>query len=413
MVTGGGDTIMGDLRFDSRLLEVQSFSEDRSIVGMWAPGGRPSYSNFEGTISFSGGVPGGVRGSGTLFTINFRAKEPGSASISFSGGDILEYGNSILSGMGSATYIIRESSAPTPVEPGLVPILPDIDFGDEPDVSLPDLFFVEIDNGGDQTEPSPFLIFTEDPDLPETDHYEIILDQRLNEIVSAEQLDDGRYRLPPLPPGQYSLEVRAFDREGGSVSAFVDLTIIPIRLDIGKINLPGVEEAPLTIPGTTVPGATVRAYLAKIGNDPEIFEVSADDEGNFVFARSLLAGSYQIWFEAEDQRGALSGPTEKMDVEISFGGWAVILVSILSALILVGGCLILVLHRRIRGKRMVDEKAEKEADLKEDSVNAMEEKIKEQIRRLEGKPDRNRSEARLLKELKETLDSSREDNRDR
>ena len=67
-----------DLIFPPEVLQVTTPTAGKSFIAEWtAP---PSYSNTGGTISFKGGIPGGIiTSSGLVSTVTFRAKSPGQA----------------------------------------------------------------------------------------------------------------------------------------------------------------------------------------------------------------------------------------------------------------------------------------------------------------------------------------------
>ena len=71
-----------DLKFPPDILQVTAPTTGESFIAEWlAP---PSYSNIGGTISFKGGIPGGiVTSAGLVSTITFRARSPGKAKIEF------------------------------------------------------------------------------------------------------------------------------------------------------------------------------------------------------------------------------------------------------------------------------------------------------------------------------------------
>jgi len=71
-----------DLRFPPDILQVTTPTAGESFISEWLT--PPSYSNTGGTISFKGGIPGGIKTSaGLVSTITFRAKSPGLAKIEF------------------------------------------------------------------------------------------------------------------------------------------------------------------------------------------------------------------------------------------------------------------------------------------------------------------------------------------
>ncbi len=86
-VNTGGEVINaaeGVLRFPADVLSVVSLSKNNSIFSLWIE--EPSFSNTQGLIRFNGGLPnpGFVGVSGEIFTIVFKAKKTGSASVTFS-----------------------------------------------------------------------------------------------------------------------------------------------------------------------------------------------------------------------------------------------------------------------------------------------------------------------------------------
>ncbi|MFH0840878.1 MAG: cohesin domain-containing protein [bacterium] len=119
------------LSFPSNMLEVTSVSKTGSIITFWAV--EPSFDNISGRVNFEGVVltaNGYIGSSGKLITINFKAKEAGTANVSFSSGSILAndgLGTNILAGMGSFGFVINDGEAPKPkpepkVEPKPEPV---------------------------------------------------------------------------------------------------------------------------------------------------------------------------------------------------------------------------------------------------------------------------------------------------
>jgi hypothetical protein len=77
------NTLKIDLKFPADKLQVVEPFGGSSIIKIWTT--PPAYSNVEGNFSLQGGIPSpGIKtSSGLVFTITFRAKSPGKASISF------------------------------------------------------------------------------------------------------------------------------------------------------------------------------------------------------------------------------------------------------------------------------------------------------------------------------------------
>lgn len=110
----------GTIRFPKDLLQVKSVSKSSSVFTLWTQG--PSYSNGNGTVTYSGGVPNpGVTGNGkTLFTVTFEAEKDGTATLTLSGASVLAndgYGTEVLSGTGRSTITIEKRSTTPPPPP--------------------------------------------------------------------------------------------------------------------------------------------------------------------------------------------------------------------------------------------------------------------------------------------------------
>lgn len=74
------NTIALKLKFTTNILEAVEANAGQSVLSLWVK--YPEFSNHEGTIELSGGIPGGLAGEKIpLFRTVFRAKAPGSARI--------------------------------------------------------------------------------------------------------------------------------------------------------------------------------------------------------------------------------------------------------------------------------------------------------------------------------------------
>ncbi len=122
------NAVQVDLEFSPDFLQVTSPTAGSSFISIWAD--QPFYSNKQGIISFKGGVPSpGIKTSaGLVSTINFRAKAPGTAFISFSDSSKVLLadgkGTNILksTAIGSYTLIISPPEGPklfSPTHPSL------------------------------------------------------------------------------------------------------------------------------------------------------------------------------------------------------------------------------------------------------------------------------------------------------
>ncbi len=106
------------VNFPSGLLEIVSLSKSGSIFSLWVE--EPTFSNSVGTLSFNGGAPTpGFNGaSGKVFSVVFRVKKAGSASLIFSSAAVRAndgYGTDVLRATNGASFNINAGSTPQPV----------------------------------------------------------------------------------------------------------------------------------------------------------------------------------------------------------------------------------------------------------------------------------------------------------
>jgi len=106
----------GVIDFPADKLQVSSLSKTGSIFSLWVQ--EPSFSNSTGIVNFEGIVlnPGFIGIGGKVFTVNFKAKSAGAATVSFASGSVLANdgkGTNILATLGTAQFNL---SSPTPSE---------------------------------------------------------------------------------------------------------------------------------------------------------------------------------------------------------------------------------------------------------------------------------------------------------
>ncbi len=112
------NAVSGSVTFPTNLLTLNSISKTDSIVNVWPV--EPSYSNTTGTINLDGVILSGYQGSnGSVLTLFFRAKAPGSASVLFKNAQVLAHdgqGTPILNSTGQAVFNISALAPKAPVE---------------------------------------------------------------------------------------------------------------------------------------------------------------------------------------------------------------------------------------------------------------------------------------------------------
>lgn len=132
------NAVSANISYPKDKLEVTSISKAGSILTLWAQ--EPSFSNGSGSVSLEGIVPnpGYTGSSAKIVQINFKAKNSGNATISFSSGSVLANdgkGTNILAGMSGATFSINKADdskkeekpiTPTQTESKTVPDLAEV-----------------------------------------------------------------------------------------------------------------------------------------------------------------------------------------------------------------------------------------------------------------------------------------------
>lgn len=115
------NAIAGTLSFPTDLVQVVSISKSGSVLSLWVQD--PTFSNADGTISFSGVVPNpGYTGArGRAVSIQFRAKKAGTGTITFSSSSQVlandGNGTDILKSTVPATIAVTVPQTPAPTPP--------------------------------------------------------------------------------------------------------------------------------------------------------------------------------------------------------------------------------------------------------------------------------------------------------
>ena len=111
------NTLSGTIKIPTSYLQIIDIRYGNSIVSLWVE--RPAINAAAGTITFTGGVPGGFSGSaGPILSFGVRAKKAGAAAISF--GDIKVLLNDGLGtelkniSLSALNLTIKEAPLPSP-----------------------------------------------------------------------------------------------------------------------------------------------------------------------------------------------------------------------------------------------------------------------------------------------------------
>ena len=288
----------------------------------------------------------------------------------------------------------------------------------------------------DATEPESFTItqVTEiDPEDPRlgflfeavdnesgVEDYEITIDN--NEPFMWK--DDGShiYKVDTLEPGSHTMFVRALDKSGNSIAESITFTVAsldaPIITDYPEVlNSGGI----LVIRGVALPESDVAIYLGQKGDDADVFNVKADDQGAFTFIMDEKPqdGIYSLWAIATDVRGSISSPSEKVTIAVRPGGFlkigslAISYLSIivpLLALLILAVLLLLYGIRKVKDYRAVVRKEATEAEeVLHESFTQLHFEVQQHVKKLETarrKRALTKEEAAMVKNLNAQLDEA-------
>ena len=143
LVNTSGDAINaaeGTLSFNPAQLSVVGITKG-PIFNLWTA--EPTFSNSDGTITFSGGSPSGYTGAnGAILNVTFRSKGAGNAKLSFTQGSVLAAdgrGTNVLTSMSGGVFTIAAAEvAPEPevieyIAPANTPGRPEVSSKTHPD----------------------------------------------------------------------------------------------------------------------------------------------------------------------------------------------------------------------------------------------------------------------------------------
>ncbi|MBU1348754.1 hypothetical protein KJ781_01645 [Patescibacteria group bacterium] len=271
----------------------------------------------------------------------------------------------------------------------------------------------------DATDPRGRFIIRAEDGASGIDHFEVRIANESPQIWKDDE--SHRYETPVLAPGTYTLIVKAVDRAGNSLEKSAEFTIQPLEAPVITDYPTDLRSGEiLAVKGTTAyPGAEVDIYLRYESDEPKRTSVRSGEDGRFTFVAEdrVTSGIYTLWAVVTDDRGAKSGPSEKVTIAVErpvflrFGTWAIGFLSIFIPLL----ALILLLiylawhwwHKFAILRRKVKKEINEAEQALHKAFDALKEAIGEQIRMLDlvkSKRELTKEEERIIKQLKKDLD---------
>lgn len=236
------------------------------------------------------------------------------------------------------------------------------------DTEKPTKFEITQAEDSDGANPAQVLTLSAEDAASDVRRYMVKIDNaEPYEFVDAE--DTGRLILPELAPGYHSVIIEAFDEAGNGLISSFSFTIESFDKPVfteypSEIN----EEVIPVFRGLTRANAAVDVTIQKIGAEPVVYSVVADDSGVFTVIPSgtFSLGVYELTARATDSFGAQSEPSDTIKIAVQQPGYIQIgslLVNVLSVVIpLIAMTVLLVLAvwfmllylRRFRSKVRVE-----------------------------------------------------------
>lgn len=291
----------GVLTFNPNELSVVSLSKSGTIFNLWVQ--EPEFSNALGTVNFGGIIfnPGFTGASGTILTINLKAKAVSAAQVTFSSGAALAndgLGTNVLSALNGGTYTLRPTKAvprispPPTVVPPATEVLPVILSTTHPD---PEKWYSRANPEFSWTLPSgtdnvSYLVHSKPNASPGT------IPDGLKDSVSFTDIDEGITYF----------HLRFHGTAGWGPVAHYKLKIdteSPENFEIERIDEDDfTDPQPKLFFGTADKTSGINRYEMKIG-DGDWFRIDKNDANRTYKIPLQMPGTYNVIVKAFDQAG--------------------------------------------------------------------------------------------------------------
>ncbi len=261
------------------------------------------------------------------------------------------------------------------------------------DTQKPERFDIRL-NSEDPTDPKAKFIFDALDRTSGVDYYEIKIDDLEPEIHRASS--GSEYRSPALSSGKHIMIVSAFDKAGNFLTSSAEFQIIPLETPVITEYPKTLQTGqPLIIRGRSVSNAQITVSIQRESAEPKSATTRSDSQGEFslVYDERLSSGSYKIWAEAADARGARSLPSDKLTFTVEPGALfefgaqaivflviAIILLSLISVLIYM---FVYVRHYLSNLKKKLRKEVHEVETTVHKAFDLLKEDIREQIKLLE------------------------------
>lgn len=206
------------------------------------------------------------------------------------------------------------------------------------DNSPPTKFSIDLPEVPDLSNPEQTFLLNVEDKVSGIDHYVVQIDGG-ETYKYVDETGSSTITLPPLLPGSHSLIIEAVDRAGNSL-------IATRSFSVSSFDKPRFTEYPTQIPaevipvikGITRPEAKILLTVQKLGSEPSVYELRADQDGVFTFIPEarFSEGVYELSAVATDQFGAQSDVSDVLKLAVQQPGYlrlGSLVVSILSIIV--------------------------------------------------------------------------------
>ena len=164
------------------------------------------------------------------------------------------------------------------------------------------------------------MIFDTTDSLSGINYYKVKIGEGDFVSVTTELVRSNPYALPLQKPGRRTILVQAFDNAGNYSVATERFSIEPLHTPVFTAYPRELRaDEMLTVTGETqYPGSQIIIWLQREKGIPQKSVVTSDQDGKFIFTtdKKLADGTYKLWAEVVDARGAQSLPTDTLTITI-------------------------------------------------------------------------------------------------
>lgn len=238
------------------------------------------------------------------------------------------------------------------------------------DTVAPTDFSISLPDGADLSNPRQTLDVQISDVSSGVNRYTVKIDND-ESYEFIDEKDERKIALKELAPGYHSVIVEAFDMAGNSTVSSYSFTLLAFDKPTfteypSEIN----EEVIPVVRGLTRPRSQVEVSVQKVGAEPALYSLVADDAGVFTLIPegTFTQGVYELKARAIDEFGAQSEMSETIRIAVQQPGYVqvgTLIINVLSVVIpLIAMLVLLVLAlwflflyvRRFKGRVSVESK---------------------------------------------------------